>query len=118
MQTSAPKDVLLTDSIPRHKGRAVRRATWQAGARPLLLPSCIPNYNVIKQLFAEPEHLLRNTTERTAEAVWSRIGDLVDRFPPGECAKPLQKLVRLSLLRPCEQGHYLCESVTGGRVLA
>ena len=29
--------------------------------------------------------LLRKASERSVEALWSRIGELLDRFPPNEC---------------------------------
>ena len=32
------------------------------------------------------KHLLRNAAERTTEATWRRIGALLDRFSPSECA--------------------------------
>ena len=32
------------------------------------------------------KHLLRKAAERTPEATWKRIGNLLDEFPPDECA--------------------------------
>ena len=65
----------------------------------------------VDDVFAKPEHPLRNAAGRTAEATCRAS-------PSGGMCIPFQEPVRLSLLRPCEQGHYLCESVTGGGVLA
>jgi hypothetical protein len=30
--------------------------------------------------------LLRQAPERTRDGLWNRIGELLDRFSPGECA--------------------------------
>ena len=83
--TPAPKDVVVVDNLPCHKGTAVRRAIRQAGSHLLFLPPYSPDLNPTEQVFAKPEHLLRNAAGRTAEATWRRIGDLLDRFPPEEC---------------------------------
>lgn len=32
------------------------------------------------------KRLLRKANERTVEATWRRIGNLLDHFPPAECA--------------------------------
>ena len=84
--TLAPGDVVVMDNLSCHKGRAVRRAIRQAGAHLLFLPPYSPDLNPIEQVFAKLKHLLRDAAERTAEATWRRIGDLLDQFPPEECA--------------------------------
>jgi ribosomal protein L18E len=38
-----------------------------------------------KQAIAKLKHLLRKAAERTKEAVWRRIGSLLDHFTPQEC---------------------------------
>ena len=38
----------------------------------------------IEQVFSKLKHLLRKASERTAEATWKRIGDLLDTFKPEE----------------------------------
>jgi hypothetical protein len=35
------------------------------------------------------KHLLRKAAERTLDATWRRIGDLLDHFAPEECANYL-----------------------------
>ncbi len=84
--TLAPKDVVVMDNLSCHKGLAIRRAISQAGANLLFLPPYSPDPDPIEQVFAKLKHLLRNAAERTAETTWRRIGDLLDRFPPEECA--------------------------------
>ena len=37
--------------------------------------------------FAELKTFLRKADERTVEGMWTRIGKLLDRFTPGECAR-------------------------------
>jgi hypothetical protein len=44
-----------------------------------------PDFNPIEQLFAKLKALLRNACERTLEALWSRIADLLKAFTSSEC---------------------------------
>ena len=52
----------MMESLPCHKGTAVRRTIRQVGAH-LFLPPHRPDLNPIEQVFAKPDHLLRNTAE-------------------------------------------------------
>ncbi len=74
------------DNLASHKGTAVRKAIRQARAHLLFLPPYSPDLNPIEQVFAKLKHLLRDAAERTVEATWQRIGALLDRFSPAECA--------------------------------
>ena len=56
-----------------------------AGASLLYLPPYSPDLNPIEQVIAKLKHLLRKSAERTKEAVWRRIGSLLDQFTPQEC---------------------------------
>jgi hypothetical protein len=38
-----------------------------------------------EQVVAKFKTLLRKAAERSVDAVWKRIGNLLDRFPPAEC---------------------------------
>jgi len=40
----------------------------------------------VEQVFAKLKTLLRKADERSVEAVWTRIGALLDHFSPSECA--------------------------------
>jgi transposase len=51
-----------------------------------LLPPYSPDLNPIEQAFAKLKTLLRKADERSTEAVWKRIGSLLDAFSPAECA--------------------------------
>ena len=88
--TLSPGDVVILDNLASHKRPAVRNAIRSAGAKLLFLPPYSPDLNPIEQVFAKLKHLLRATAERTMEATWQRIGSLLDRFPPDECAAYLR----------------------------
>lgn len=84
--TLAPGDVVVMDNLGSHKGQPVRRAIRAAGAKLLFLPKYSPDLNPIEQAFAKLKTLLRRADERTADAVYHRIGRLLDAFTPEECA--------------------------------
>lgn len=83
-------DIVVMDNLGSHKGKAVRRAIRAAGAKLLFLPPYSPDLNPIEQAFAKLKHLMRQAAERTVEATWRRIGHLLDRFSPDECANYLR----------------------------
>ena len=82
-------DVVVMDNLGSHKGKAVRRAIRQAGAKLFFLPPYSPDLNPIEQVFAKLKSLLRKAAERSVEATWRRIGSLLDHFTPHECANYL-----------------------------
>jgi transposase len=88
--TLSPGDVVIMDNLGSHKGQAVRQAIRHAGARLLFLPPYSPDLNPIEQVFAKLKTLLRKANERSVETTWRRIGALLDRFPPAECANYLR----------------------------
>src|SRR6202040_4183277 len=79
-------DIVIMDNLGSHKGKAVRRAIRAAGARLFFLPQYSPDLNPIEQVFAKLKTLLRKAGERTIEATWRRIGNLIDSFSPQQCA--------------------------------
>jgi transposase len=87
--TLKPGDIVIMDNLGSHKGLAVRRAIRAAGAKLLFLPPYSPDLNPIEQVFAKLKTLLRKAGERTVEATWKRIGELLGRFNPQECANYL-----------------------------
>jgi transposase len=87
--TLKPGDIVIMDNLGSHKGLAVRRAIRAAGAKLLFLPPYSPDLNPIEQVFAKLKTLLRKAGERTVEATWKRIGELLERFNPKECANYL-----------------------------
>jgi transposase len=84
--TLSQGDIVIMDNLGSHKGKAVRRAIRAAGARLFFLPQYSPDLNPIEQLFAKLKTLLRKAGERTIDATWRRIGNLLDAFSPQECA--------------------------------
>ena len=79
-------DIVILDNLSSHKGAAVRTAIEQAGATLRFLPPYSPDLNPIEQVFAKLKALLRQAAERTVEALWRRVGTLLDRFGPEECS--------------------------------
>jgi transposase len=88
--TLAPGDIVIMDNLGSHKGQAIRRAIRAAGAKLFFLPPYSPDLNPIEQVFAKLKHLLRKAAERSVEATWRRIGQLLDAFKPAECANYLR----------------------------
>jgi transposase len=84
--TLKPGDIVVMDNLPAHKGESVRQAIEATGATLRYLPPYSPDFNPIEQLFAKLKTLLRKAAERSIEALWRRIGELLDAFPPAECA--------------------------------
>jgi transposase len=87
--TLSPGDVVIMDNLGSHKGRAIRAALRSVGAKLLFLPPYSPDLNPIEQVFAKLKTLLRKARCRTVEATWRRIGELLPRFAPAECANYL-----------------------------
>lgn len=88
--TLTPSDVVVMDNLASHKNATVRKAIRNAGAHLLFLPPYSPDLNPIEQVFAKLKHLLRDAAERTTETTWQRIGTLLERFSPQECANYIQ----------------------------
>lgn len=88
--TLAPGDIVIMDNLGSHKGVAVRQAIRAVGARLIFLPPYSPDLNPIEQMFAKLKLLLRKAAERSVEATWRRIGELLNDFSPAECANYLR----------------------------
>jgi putative transposase len=84
--TLSPGDVVIMDNLGSHRGKLVRRAIRQAGARLLFLPKYSPDLNPIEQVFSKLKHLLRNAQARSYDALLNATAELLDRFTPAECA--------------------------------
>ena len=78
-------DIVIMDNLGSHKAPAIRQAIRAAGAKLFYLPAYSPDLNPIEQVIAKLKHLLRKAAERTKQAVWRRIGSLLDHFTPQEC---------------------------------
>ena len=87
--TLSPGDIVIMDNLGSHKGQAIRRLIRAASAKLFFLPRYSPDLNPIEQVFAKLKTLLRKAGERTVEATWKRIGQLLTHFSPDECANYL-----------------------------
>ena len=89
--TLAPGDIVICDNLQCHKRRhrPCRAAIAARGAELRYLPPYSPDLNPIEQVFAKLKALLRKAAERTVDSLWNTIGQLLDRFPPAECANYL-----------------------------
>ena len=65
--TLKPGDVVILDNLGSHKGRAVRKAIQDVGARLVFLPTYSPDLNPIEQVFAKFKALLRKAGARSFE---------------------------------------------------
>lgn len=88
--TLCPGDVVVMDNLSSHRGKAVRHAIRQAGAKLLFLPKYSPDLNPIEQVFAKLKHLLRRAQARSYDGLSTAIAELLDAYIPSECANYLQ----------------------------
>ena len=85
--TLEPGDIVVMDNLPAHKPDAVRTAIEATGATLRYLPPYSPDLNPIEQVFAKLKALLRKAQERSIDALWRRIGQLLDHFKTDECRR-------------------------------
>jgi transposase len=83
--TLKPGDIVILDNLGSHKGKAVRRAIRDVGAKLIFLPKYSPDLNPIEQLFAKLKHWLRKAAMRTTNAVCQAIGEILDTLTSAEC---------------------------------
>ncbi len=84
--TLSQGDIVVMDNLKPHKVAGVREAIEAAGAALRYLPPYSPDLNPIELLFAKLKALLRKAAEREIEALWTRIGNLLDAFSVEEYA--------------------------------
>ena len=73
-------------NLPAHKVAGVQEVIAERHAQIFYLPPYSPDMNPIEMAFAKLKALLRHEPARTVDALIERIGSLLDRFPPNECA--------------------------------
>ena len=83
--TLKPSDVVILDNLGSHKGKAVRKAIRDVGARLVFLPKYSPDLNPIEQVFAKFKTLLRKVRARTYETVSDACGEILTQYSPKEC---------------------------------
>jgi transposase len=80
-----PGDIVVMDNLSAHKSQDIRSAIEAAGAELRYLPPYSPDLNPIEQAFSKLKAHLRKHKERSIEALWNRIGSLLNSFTPAEC---------------------------------
>ena len=88
--TLKPGDVVILDNLGSHKGKAVRRAIRDVGARLVFLPKYSPDLNPIEQVFAKFKSLLRKAGARTYHAISDACAEILTQYQPAECAAYLR----------------------------
>ena len=88
--TLSAGDIVIADNLGSHKGKPVREALRRVGARLFFLPAYSPDLNPIEMVFAKLKTMLRKADERSIDATWRRIGDLLDAFTAQECTAYLR----------------------------
>ena len=83
-------DVVVMDNLASHTVAGVRQMLEGAGCELLYLPPYSPDLNPIENAFSKLKRLLSSAAERAVEALWDRIGQLLDRFQPDECRNYLR----------------------------
>jgi len=79
-------DVVILDCLGSHRSAKIREAIEEKKASLLYLPKYSPDLNPIEMAFSKLKALLRKAAERSTEALWNRIGQLLDDFSPDDCA--------------------------------
>jgi len=88
--TLRPGQIVVMDNLGSHKGKGVRSAIRDAGAKLLFLPKYSPDLNPIEQVFSKLKHGLRKAKARTYETVLEAIGKLLGGYSAAECANYLK----------------------------
>lgn len=76
-----PGNIVIMDNLGSHKGPGVQAAIEAAGATVRYLPPYSPDFNPIEKAFSKLKAPLRKAAERTRDALWDRIGTLIDPVP-------------------------------------
>ena len=80
-------NLVILDSLGSHKGKAVRRAIRQVGARLWFLPPYSPDLTPTKQAFAKVKHWMRDAQQCSVEDTWRQFGTLLATIEPRESEK-------------------------------
>ena len=88
--TLTPGDIVVLDNLSSHKRKEAHRIIRGKGASLLFLPPYSPELNPIEMVFSKIKALLREAQERTVDALWQKIGTLIEKITPDECANYLR----------------------------
>ncbi len=81
-----PGDIVIMENPSSHKVAGVREAITAADAYRLYPPPYAPDLNPIEPAFAKLKALLRSVSARSADDLWAAIAEIIELFPPDECA--------------------------------
>ena len=84
--TLKPGDVVIWDNLNVHKSPRAAAAIAEKKAWVLFLPRYSPDLNPIEMAFSKLKALLRHEPARTVDGLVERIGQMLHRFHPAECA--------------------------------
>lgn len=90
LPTLAQGEIVIMDNLPAHKAQGVRQMIESAGCQILYLPPYSPDFNPIEKVFAKLKAILRARAERTVEALWDTVGQIVTLFEPQECQNSIR----------------------------
>ena len=79
-------DIVVMDNLPAHKVAGIPEMITAKRAQLFYLPPYSPDMNPIEMAFSKLKSLLRQNPARTINALWRRIGKLLETFHPTECA--------------------------------
>lgn len=83
-------DIVVLDNLSSHKNKTARDEVRKVGARLFFLPPYSPDLNPIEMIFAKLKTPMRKVQERTVEACWKRVGEVLKAFSPNECSNYLR----------------------------
>ena len=75
----------LATRAHRDRGKLVRKAIREVGAKLLFLPKYSPDLNPIEQVFSKLKHMLRKAKARSYDALIAATAQLLDTYAPNEC---------------------------------
>jgi transposase len=84
-------DVVLVDNLPAHKVAGVRETIAERRGQDFYLPPYSPDVNPAEMPSSKLKALPRQEPARTGDGLIERIGALLDRFLPSECADFFEK---------------------------
>ena len=79
-------DVVVLDNLPAHRVAGIHEAVTARRAQLFHLSPYSPDLNPIEMAFAKLKALLQQDPARTIDTLVDRIGTLIDRRHPAECA--------------------------------
>ncbi|CAK0780815.1 transposase [Gammaproteobacteria bacterium] len=88
--TLSAGDIVIWDNLSSHQMAGVCEAIEARGAILKPLPPYSPDFNPIEQAFSKLKALLRKAAERTHEALWNTVGEILNEFSPTECENYLR----------------------------